>query len=1013
LEQSDHPAVHENHKEAMNGNVARQKLDSQDNKISRKYPIDETITTTFAQKARKKRRKNSFSVANGNMNKAFHEQNLGNEDYIEEEKMRKLSRGHNPHRSSKNNQSVVEIEGRSSPNPTAHSKPSILQSTSGRTLQVGDFEKADSGILSSFPAYLQNGIKLQWVSESSNPIKNEVLAPRQKPFASVSDARSFLERLRNTTVKCSKVAAISNNTAPKEILEPTLVIVRFLFLIRLARQGKISTLNLLSRLKTILPPELYQEFESFLPNFFSMKHVLAMNSFRATRPSLKEKLSESGTCARTDIHIIWDKGKKCVVTRPRSVEVRSKKKQANHKKTEKEIVELDHAKEKVTNDKFPTPDTAPPQAIDKSPQPQLVSIDSITDKNISSSEVAPNQGIEEKSPKDIFESGLKKKKPPLHHNTEKPVPNSAVTKKSIEPASTKSEKLLSNKKTQINQPSLRKGIQKKNSNEISVSLSTKKTPKKKRKEKPKVDSKSSAKRVAHGHEKNSPFLKHQPLYKMPTSYPNGKQNPYQHKQITHVPNPIQGNSRYHHLSPPAAAMQQMHGYQRPMNNKLPQPQLHMQPSIPFPIAPPYGHYMINSGVQNEKNNALSVQPNQHLIQQHILVHHNQQPLAFPPNQISTPQNKQMPKTNAINNKGSANIFLNKQHNLQPQQFHKNDSLTMNQIRHGSKRGPASSLKQVSAPHHQPIASPPMQIQNINYCHSGNIHNTTAKVPTSQSNLNIHSYHTNQYGSQVRPGEAFRFNPIGNKIPPVVPIMRPVNQVNTNSLSSTRNKIIMNDKLQQISNKPTLNQITYGGKKKDHTLFAAKAIEKHNKNNLVNAGNSSSHPTKIMPQKRARLKMNQSVNNSDDEVEIVKIQKAQTTYWKYSPKSINNGVAPTPKSLLNEAIKTKTGSGADNEYDGTTKPEKAKNPFTHFCRMMKPAIRSELSQKHRNASMNHMKEKIQEETQKRWRALRDEEKQVFVHKSVLDFNRFELQMRRYKEVQQRRFQISLLGRSNLH
>lgn len=67
-------------------------------------------------------------------------------------------------------------------------------------------------------------------------------------------------------------------------------------------------------------------------------------------------------------------------------------------------------------------------------------------------------------------------------------------------------------------------------------------------------------------------------------------------------------------------------------------------------------------------------------------------------------------------------------------------------------------------------------------------------------------------------------------------------------------------------------------------------------------------------------------------------------------------------------------------------------------MIKPQIMTELKDLPANVNM---KEKIEEETHLRWRALSDDDKRQFVNRSVRDYKRYEDQMKLYNNVQRER------------
>lgn len=121
-------------------------------------------------------------------------------------------------------------------------------------------------------------------------------------------------------------------------------------------------------------------------------------------------------------------------------------------------------------------------------------------------------------------------------------------------------------------------------------------------------------------------------------------------------------------------------------------------------------------------------------------------------------------------------------------------------------------------------------------------------------------------------------------------------------------------------------------------------------------------------------------------------------YPYTSTTLNTNVANNP-SITSESYALK-------------KPVKAKNPFTHFCRMIKPVIRAELCDGNSNVNTADLKGKIQEETQLRWRALSEEEKQVFVKKSVMDFNRYEREKQIYRAEQQKRLEMGLITKDEI-
>mmetsp|Transcript_46817 Transcript_46817/g.56656 ORF Transcript_46817/g.56656 Transcript_46817/m.56656 type:complete len:224 (-) Transcript_46817:95-766(-) len=107
-------------------------------------------------------------------------------------------------------------------------------------------------------------------------------------------------------------------------------------------------------------------------------------------------------------------------------------------------------------------------------------------------------------------------------------------------------------------------------------------------------------------------------------------------------------------------------------------------------------------------------------------------------------------------------------------------------------------------------------------------------------------------------------------------------------------------------------------------------------------------------------------------------------------------------LIAPGINVETGA---KPYDGFTKPEKAKNPYTHFCRIMKPLITAEFKSLPPNVKL---KEKVQEETHLRWRSLKEEEKQFFVKKSMMDYARYENEMKIYDDTQQKLIERGSVG-----
>jgi len=130
-------------------------------------------------------------------------------------------------------------------------------------------------------------------------------------------------------------------------------------------------------------------------------------------------------------------------------------------------------------------------------------------------------------------------------------------------------------------------------------------------------------------------------------------------------------------------------------------------------------------------------------------------------------------------------------------------------------------------------------------------------------------------------------------------------------------------------------------------------------------------------------------------------------YQSSLSSINQKAAEK-KSLGNEAVTSSKENSASHlrylsinlnnslTHNKLRAPQKNKNPFTHFCRKYKPIIYQTIQKDTLRISRDELKSKIQLTAQIQWRALTQEQREIYFAKSALDRERYEREMKLYNE-----------------
>ena len=86
------------------------------------------------------------------------------------------------------------------------------------------------------------------------------------------------------------------------------------------------------------------------------------------------------------------------------------------------------------------------------------------------------------------------------------------------------------------------------------------------------------------------------------------------------------------------------------------------------------------------------------------------------------------------------------------------------------------------------------------------------------------------------------------------------------------------------------------------------------------------------------------------------------------------------------------------YDGSQKPIKACNPFTHFCRELKPNLLTEFKAEYSTKSEKEIRTIMHNKAISRWHSLPEAKEEVYKAMSEEDHKRFQEEMRIYTEVQ---------------
>lgn len=926
-------------------------------------------------------------------------------------------------------------EKASVPGTSSQSEPTtlLIQSSTPNDVTTNKRTKVDHAIQSKFPAYLHNGKNKRWLTNSTGPLSNETLPVSSKAYASVADAHRFLEQLRDSSVKVLDEAnSLTNNAkSPSKMLEPTLIIIRFLFLVRLARQGKISTQNLLSRMKGILPPDLFEAFGAFIPSVYFMENVLPVDCPRGTDMMPLNNNPSYGISARTDIQIIWDRKKRSVMTQRRSQPDTTVHDNSSSKDRSNEMDISDQPK--ITNEgnmessvqqKLGTPN-GDSLVKSKSFKPQISAVNAkIQNTMISKQEVksVSNHVPRPKhTPVATTYTFTTKTSDLSHTNKGHTINNETVTQKEMKSKTFVQKQLPNNQ----NIPKVFSPHEKQSQKLTMVNN----------------EGKQNTHLQAQHQATNQNILltQQQQFEQAMKSKPSGQSFEQSNKFIQPERPPITVTGQalpqtppYHGVPVSAGAvnkndLQQLksvpnagaminNNMQLQGVNKLGQPHLQMPQSyLPFNFSGSYPLGLLHANNQGSKASAAILQQNQRMLQQQLfLQQQNQQQLAFAQSQLANSQRKKTPTVITIDDNTPKETDNNPpavkvQHGTTP---HVNDM--RKHVAH-PQMNLQTPHQQLPTNHHQSVLNPMLKNQNGMFGPPGHIHNGRPNpAPTNnglERVLNQNSYPSTRYNASPSPASnvinikdmTHRGNAPGmrNNVTTLPGNVRTLN-MNQVPLSATNKQP---GSLAKVSQAPgTFISNTVGGSSTAPRNQIGTSVHGMNVPKQYNNNSQSKIAKSQPPGSISKTIPKVSGNSNLAPTGVKRIQSKPGA----NGANVGEDVSATVNPTMNN---TNTGNNA-KPYDGLTKPVRAKNPFTHFCRMMKPFIRAELCRGNNNIPIANLKDKIQEETQFRWRALRDEEKQVFVHKSVLDFNRYELEMSVYKEVQQKRLEMGLVSKADL-
>ena len=453
--------------------------------------------------------------------------------------------------------------------------------------------------------------------------------------------------------------------------------------------------------------------------------------------------------------------------------------------------------------------------------------------------------------------------------------------------------------------------------------------------------------------------------------------------------------------------------QMSQGDKRAQHQLRMTSSmIPFQINGSLTQNLFNSNGQTSSANVTNAAYLQQQHKHNILKHNHQQQIAFAQNQVVQSQQKSRQAIKTIDENSMKKFFFNNP----LQNSKRSDQIQQpNKFQGSSSRQLTTNHVDLTLTHTQTVMNPLPQNQKKNIL----ITNGPLHTRTSKQNKNMDSSQTKKSLSspEHRSNAIAKLNDSNNIIKNLAtnstrknfPSLQEngqsmkTNPVFLQTMNTHRNSE-MHEKISQCTdtfNKPSISK-------------GVEAKSKTNKNTTHTQ--QAIFNTKNSPNGSLKEKLDSSTFKNGSSMSFASIHSIVGSQPKNPVNHSNIGAAPIQPQACSTTNKVGPNQNAstnkEKEYDGRTKPVKAKNPFTHFCRMMKPIVRAELCRNNSAIPITNLKEKIQEETQFRWRALRDEEKQVFVHRSVLDFNRYELEMQIYKEVQQKHLKMDMLKNTNL-
>ena len=139
---------------------------------------------------------------------------------------------------------------------------------------------------------------------------------------------------------------------------------------------------------------------------------------------------------------------------------------------------------------------------------------------------------------------------------------------------------------------------------------------------------------------------------------------------------------------------------------------------------------------------------------------------------------------------------------------------------------------------------------------------------------------------------------------------------------------------------------------------------------------------------------QSTHQMTQDVDKKSVSKQGTIITENVTKSIHSSTSEKNRVIMERYLSINLNNSLT--HNKLRAPQKNKNPFTHFCRKYKPIIYQTIQKNTLGISRDELKSKIQLTAQIQWRALTQEQREIYFAKSALDRERYEREMKLYSE-----------------